>query len=122
MIISLNHDSSYHRASETFLQRLMSIYVSAHYRNTPNDLQMLSDAPAHHLFCLLGPVDPNSNALPEILCVVQVEESRTITLYSVRPRDVSRWPPTFRRFSMRIDSVIVTDLSGGRDFPRVRDE
>lgn len=32
----------------------------------------MSDAPAHHLFCLLGPVDPNSNALPEVLCVVQV--------------------------------------------------
>lgn len=33
---------------------------------------MLSDAPAHHIFCLLGPVDLTSNALPEILCVLQV--------------------------------------------------
>lgn len=45
---------SYHRAAETFLQRLVSIYVSSHYKNSPNDLQMMSDAPAHHLFCLLG--------------------------------------------------------------------
>jgi len=40
--------------------------------NSPNDLQMMSDAPAHNLFVLLGPVDESSNALPEILCTVQV--------------------------------------------------
>lgn len=50
----------------------MSLYVAAHYKNSPNDLQMLSDAPAHHLFCLLGPVDPQQSALPEVLSVVQV--------------------------------------------------
>lgn len=50
----------------------MSIYVSAHYRNTPNDLQMLSDAPAHHLFVLMGPVDESQTKLPEILAIVQV--------------------------------------------------
>lgn len=33
---------------------------------------MLSDAPAHHIFCLLGPVDPNQRHLPEVLCVIQV--------------------------------------------------
>ncbi len=56
------------------MQRLMALYVSSHYKNTPNDLQMLSDAPAHHIFCLLGPMPAGStmNGLPEILCVVQV--------------------------------------------------
>lgn len=33
---------------------------------------MMSDAPAHHLFCLLGPVDPNAKSLPEVLVVIQV--------------------------------------------------
>lgn len=33
---------------------------------------MMSDAPAHHLFCLLGPVDVNMKSLPEVLCVIQV--------------------------------------------------
>lgn len=33
---------------------------------------MMSDAPAHHLFCLLGPVDVNTKSLPEVLCVIQV--------------------------------------------------
>lgn len=32
----------------------------------------MSDAPAHHLFCLLGPTDPKSKKLPEILVVIQV--------------------------------------------------
>lgn len=45
-------------------------------QNSPNDLQMLSDAPAHHLFCLLPPVPPTQNALPEVLAVIQVSEQR----------------------------------------------
>ncbi|XP_066922128.1 RNA cytidine acetyltransferase-like [Clytia hemisphaerica] len=70
----INRDTlfSYHKASETFLQRVMSLYVSSHYKNTPNDLQLMSDAPAHHLFCLLGPVKSDQTSLPEVLCVIQV--------------------------------------------------
>ncbi|EDO49259.1 predicted protein [Nematostella vectensis] len=70
----VNRDTlfSYHKASEVFLQRLMALYVASHYKNTPDDLQLLSDAPAHHIFCLLGPVDPSSPALPEVYCVLQV--------------------------------------------------
>lgn len=70
----INRDTlfCYHKASEEFLQRLVALYVASHYKNTPNDLQMMSDAPAHHLFCLLGPVDPNRKSLPEVLVVVQV--------------------------------------------------
>ena len=62
----------YHKASEEFLHRLMSLYVASHYKNTPNDLQLLSDAPAHHLFVLLGTVTMATTTLPEILCVIQV--------------------------------------------------
>jgi tRNA(Met) C34 N-acetyltransferase TmcA len=36
---------------------MMSLYVSSHYKNSPNDLLLMSDAPAHHIFALLGPVD-----------------------------------------------------------------
>ena len=61
-----------HKASEAFLQRCMSLYVASHYRNTPNDLLLLADAPAHHIFALLGPVANNSGALPDVLAVVQV--------------------------------------------------
>ncbi|KAF6202384.1 hypothetical protein GE061_004783 [Apolygus lucorum] len=70
----INRDTlfCYHKASEAFLQKIMALYVSSHYKNSPNDLQLMSDAPAHHLFCLLGPVDVKKPALPETLCVIQV--------------------------------------------------
>lgn len=74
---------SYHRAAEAFLQRLVSIYVASHYKNSPNDLQMMSDAPAHHIFCLLGPV-VKKDALPEILVVVQVCLEGQISSESVK--------------------------------------
>lgn len=74
---------SYHPVSEAFLQKMMSLYVSSHYKNTPNDLQLMSDAPAHHLFVLLPPVNENSQALPEPLAVVQVCLEGEITRDSV---------------------------------------
>ena len=73
-LFEVNRDTlfSAHRASELFLKRMMSLYVASHYKNTPNDLQLMADAPAHRLFVLLAPVDETANALPEILCVLQV--------------------------------------------------
>nr|XP_043632859.1 RNA cytidine acetyltransferase 2-like [Erigeron canadensis] len=70
----VNRDTlfSYHKDSELFLQRMMALYVASHYKNSPNDLQLLADAPAHHLFVLLGPVNESKNQLPDILCVIQV--------------------------------------------------
>lgn len=73
-LLYVNRDTlfSFHKASEAFLHNLMSIYVAAHYKNSPNDLQMLSDAPAHHLFVLMGPVTETQTHLPEVLVVIQV--------------------------------------------------
>lgn len=78
---------SYHKLSESFLQRIMSLYVSSHYKNQPNDLQLLSDAPAHHVFVLLGPgaeEQGNAGQLPDVLCVVQVALEGEISKESVR--------------------------------------
>eukprot|EP01138_Halocafeteria_seosinensis_P000662 gb/GECG01000678.1/.p1 GENE.gb/GECG01000678.1/~~gb/GECG01000678.1/.p1 ORF type:complete len:1048 (+),score=154.62 gb/GECG01000678.1/:1-3144(+) len=62
-----------HKISEAFLHRMMSLYVASHYKNTPNDLQLMSDAPAHRLFALVGPVNHDEpNSIPDILCVIQV--------------------------------------------------
>jgi tRNA(Met) C34 N-acetyltransferase TmcA len=36
---------------------MVSLYVSSHYKNTPNDLLLMADAPSAELFVLLGPVD-----------------------------------------------------------------
>ncbi|KAG6813649.1 hypothetical protein H0H92_008886 [Tricholoma furcatifolium] len=63
---------SYNPASEVFLQRMMALYVASHYKNQPNDLQLLSDAPAHHLFVLLPPIKDDEAHLPEPLVVLQV--------------------------------------------------
>jgi N-acetyltransferase 10 len=74
-LYSVNRDAlfSYHKLSEAFLQKLMGLYTSAHYKNTPNDLQMLSDAPAHSAFVLLSPsAEQDGDSLPDILAVVQV--------------------------------------------------
>ncbi|VDP91689.1 unnamed protein product [Echinostoma caproni] len=70
----VNRDTlfAYHKSTEVFLHRLMALYVASHYKNSPNDLQLLSDAPAHHIFCLLAPYRPDSGRVPEILCVLQV--------------------------------------------------
>ncbi|KDO26199.1 hypothetical protein SPRG_08561 [Saprolegnia parasitica CBS 223.65] len=77
---------SYHKLSENFLQRLMSLYVASHYKNQPNDLQLLSDAPAHHIFVLLGPQaegQGNAGQLPDVLCVVQIALEGEISKESV---------------------------------------
>lgn len=73
----VNRDTlfSFHETSEAFLQRLMSLYVASHYKNSPNDLQMMSDAPAHQLFVLLAPMKETSKVkgrMPQVLCFIQV--------------------------------------------------
>ena len=49
-------------------------------QNSPNDLQMLADAPAHHIFVLLEPISSSSTGLPAILCAVQVQEA-TVSVF-----------------------------------------
>jgi N-acetyltransferase 10 len=51
---------------------MMALYVSSHYKNTPNDLQLISDGPGQLLFVLLGPIDENTTNLPDIFCVIQL--------------------------------------------------
>merc|ERR1719469_653215 len=63
---------SFHQLSEAFLQKMMGLYTSAHYKNSPNDLQMLSDAPAHAVFVLLNGKQEKTWRLPDIIAVVQV--------------------------------------------------
>ncbi|MES1922788.1 N-acetyltransferase 10 [Bonamia ostreae] len=43
-----------HPAAEVFLAKIMALYSSAHYRNSPNDLQLISDVPTHRLFALIN--------------------------------------------------------------------
>ena len=73
-LFSINRNTlfSFHPVSEAFLHKVMSLYVASHYKNSPNDLQLLSDAPAHQLYVLLAPQKPGDQSLPEPLCVIQL--------------------------------------------------
>jgi len=67
---------------------MMSLFVSSHYKNTPNDLQLMSDAPAHRLFVLLGPqgagAEGERGASLDVLCVIQVCLEGRISRESLR--------------------------------------
>ena len=49
----------------------MALLVASHYRNTPNDLLMMSDAPAHHIFILAGPVNETQVSLLPLSVLIQ---------------------------------------------------
>jgi len=71
----LNKDTlfSHHKASEMFLEKLMSLFISSHYKNSPDDLLLMSDSPGHYIFVLLGPVkDQTKNTVPDILCAILI--------------------------------------------------
>ena len=84
-LLQVNRDTlfSFHPVSEKFLQNMMALYVASHYKNSPNDLQLMSDAPAHQLFVLVPPVQEDATRLPEILCVLQVALEGQISRESV---------------------------------------
>ncbi|EXJ78071.1 tRNA(Met) cytidine acetyltransferase [Capronia epimyces CBS 606.96] len=84
-LVHVNRDTlfSFHPVSEKFLQQMMALYVASHYKNSPNDLQLMSDAPAHQLFVLIPPIPEDANRLPEPLCVIQVALEGRISKKSV---------------------------------------
>lgn len=84
-LLHVNRDTlfSFHPVSEKFLQQMMALYVASHYKNTPNDLQLMSDAPAHQLFVLVPPISEDATKLPEPLCVVQIALEGRISRQSV---------------------------------------
>jgi N-acetyltransferase 10 len=84
-LLNVNRDTlfSFHEVSEKFLQQMVALYVASHYKNTPDDLQLMSDAPAHQLFVLVPPIPENSKHLPEPLCVIQVALEGRISRESV---------------------------------------
>jgi N-acetyltransferase 10 len=84
-LINVNRDTlfSFHPVSEKFLQQMIALYVASHYKNSPDDLQLMSDAPAHQLFVLVPPVPNDSPRLPEPLCVIQVALEGRISKQSV---------------------------------------
>jgi N-acetyltransferase 10 len=84
-LLMVNRDTlfSFHPVSEKFLHQMMALYVASHYKNSPNDLQLMSDAPAHQLYVLVPPVQEDADRLPEPLCVIQVALEGEISRESV---------------------------------------
>jgi N-acetyltransferase 10 len=84
-LLLVNRDTlfSFHEVSEKFLQQMVALYVASHYKNSPDDLQLMSDAPAHQLFVLVPPTAEDSKHLPEPLCVIQVALEGKISKASV---------------------------------------
>ena len=84
-LLKVNRDTlfSFHPLSEKFLQQMIALYVASHYKNSPDDLQLMSDAPAHQLFVLIPPIAEDSPELPEPLCVIQVALEGQISKESV---------------------------------------
>lgn len=85
-LFAVNRDTlfSCHQAAESFLQQTMALYASSHYRNSPDDLQLLSDAPAHRVFVLLPPLAQGESRLPEVLAVLQVALEGAISRQSAK--------------------------------------
>lgn len=84
-LLLVNRDTlfSFHPVSEAFLQQMVALFVASHYKNSPDDLQLMSDAPAHELFVLVAPEVEKSGKLPEPLCVIQVALEGKISRQSV---------------------------------------
>jgi N-acetyltransferase 10 len=84
-LLAVNRDTlfSFHPVSEKFLQQMLALYVASHYKNSPDDLQLMSDAPAHQLYVLVPPVAEDAARLPEPLVVIQVALEGKISKASV---------------------------------------
>lgn len=102
----VNRDAlfSFHPLAEELLQRIQSLLVAAHYKNQPNDLQLLSDAPGHHLFVLCADsieTMPSTSsslsslssaaaaaqaraAIPDIFAVIHVCEEGQVSAESIK--------------------------------------
>lgn len=53
--------------SEKILNEIFSLFISSHYRNSPNDIQVLADSPNHEIFVL-----KDENTTDKIFCAIQV--------------------------------------------------
>ena len=73
-LYAVNRDAlfSHHKATEKFLKSLVSLFVSSHYKNSPDDLMLMSDAPKHHVLALIPPVGEEDAGVPEVYVAIQI--------------------------------------------------
>ena len=73
-LYAINRDAlfSHHKATEKFLRNVVSLFVSSHYKNSPDDLMLMSDAPKHHVLALIPPVTEEDSSVPEVYVAIQI--------------------------------------------------
>ncbi|ADM12350.1 putative P-loop ATPase/acetyltransferase fusion [Encephalitozoon intestinalis ATCC 50506] len=58
--------------AEKFLNDVFSLFISSHYKNSPNDLQVLADSPRHEIFALVTPAEDDGKDIPKVICSLQI--------------------------------------------------
>ncbi|SCM07324.1 histone acetyltransferase, putative [Plasmodium chabaudi adami] len=65
--VNKNVFKNYNTTSENLLKKIMTLFITSHYKNTPNDLIMILDSQQHHLFVLISSsIDTNTLSVNNI--------------------------------------------------------
>ncbi|WUR04213.1 RNA cytidine acetlytransferase (KRE33) [Vairimorpha necatrix] len=57
--------------SESILNDVFSLFIASHYKNSPDDIQILADSPNHEIFTLITSNEDDA-ALPRVLCAIHI--------------------------------------------------
>jgi N-acetyltransferase 10 len=70
----VNRDAlfSHKEGSEKFLRNIVSLFVSSHYKNSPDDLMLMADAPKHHVLAFCPPISESDGEVPEVYVAIQI--------------------------------------------------
>nr|UXY88033.1 N-acetyltransferase 10 [Cryptomonas curvata] len=71
-LVDRNALFSSHKIANRFLQKIFSLLISVHYKNSPDDLQMICDAPSHRILILVTPLPLSIAVLPDVLGVLHI--------------------------------------------------
>jgi N-acetyltransferase 10 len=83
-LIDRNALFTFHSIASLFLQKIMSLFSSSHYKNSPDDLQMICDAPSHRIFALIPPLKFTIGLIPDILCIIHTAYEGQMNVNFVR--------------------------------------
>lgn len=83
-LIDRNALFTFHSVASLFLQKIMGLFSSSHYKNSPDDLQMICDAPSHRIFALIPPLKITIGLIPDILCIVHTAYEGQMNINFVR--------------------------------------
>jgi len=83
-LVDRNALFSGHKVSKCFLQKIFGLFASSHYRNSPDDLQLLCDAPSHRILILIPPFNFSIGFLPDVLCALHVSYEGQLSRFFVQ--------------------------------------